>query len=154
MATQYPDTIGDAIEGAAFEFGGLVANELNIFLNREDLNVSREMQDSIEHITRRQGGELEVVVGPTAEHAQYVHEGTEPHFPPPDSLIDWVEFRAFAPDAGSPEDRALLLAIHISREGTEPNPFLDRFHQQKGRQHADAFAETLNRRINIAQSNR
>lgn len=154
MASQYPDTIGDATEGAAFEFGSLVANELNIFLNQEDLAVSREMQGSIEHMTRRQGGELEVVVGPTAEHAEYVHEGTEPHFPPPDSLIDWVEFRGFAADAGSLEDRAMLLALHISREGTEPNPFLERFHSLKGREHADAFAETLNRRIEIAQSQR
>ena len=149
MASNYSERIGDAIGGAAFEFGGLVANELNIFLNQEDLVVSREMQDSIEHFTRRQGGDLEVLVGPTAEHAHYVHEGTEPHFPPPDSLIDWVDFRGFALDAGSLEDRAFLLALHISREGTEPNPFLERFDDAKGREHARQFAEILNRRINI-----
>ena len=141
--------IEDAIQGAVFEFGGLLANELNIYLNREDLVVSRKMQDSIEFRVRRESGDLEVLVGPTIEYAEYVHEGTKPHFPPPAELIDWVDQRGFASGAGTLEERAELLAWHIFQHGTEPNPFLDRFNQQKGDQFAEKFSDVLQKRIDI-----
>lgn len=143
----YSRKLGDAIRGATFEFGGLLENELNIFLNQEDLVVSRKMQESIESVTRLEEGELEVLVGPTIHYATYVHEGTKPHFPPPAELIDWVQKRGFAAGQGSPEDRAWLLAFHISQEGTEPNPFLVRFNQQKGEELAGRFSDILQKRI-------
>jgi len=142
----YPRKVYDAIEGATFEFGGLLENELNIFLNREDLTVSRKMQESIVSEVRRSQGDLEVLVGPDIFYAEYVHEGTDPHFPPPSELIDWVLHRGFASGEGSPQHRAFLLALHISREGTEPNPFLERFNDQKGEELAGRFTAIVEKR--------
>lgn len=146
----YSRQLGEALKGATFEFGVLLENELNIFLNEEDLVVSREMQASIESVTRLDEGELEVLVGPTIHYAEYVHEGTEPHFPPPAELVDWVEKRGFAAGEGTPMERARLLAFHIAEEGTKPNPFLVNFNQQHGEQLAGRFNDILQKRINQA----
>lgn len=147
MATEYPRRLSDAIEGAAFEFGGYIANDLNQFLNDEDLVVSREMQASIRHETRREGGTLEVVAVFDAEHANYVHDGTKPHWPPKGVLLDWIQFRNFAPDAGTLEQREFLLRRHISEEGTKANPFLERYAEEYGEENAERFRSILQKRI-------
>lgn len=150
----YSRKLGEALKGATFEFGVLLENELNIFLNEEDLVVSRKMQASIESVTRLDEGELEVLVGPTIHYAEYVHDGTGPaagndrYFPPPSALINWVQKRGFAAGEGTPEERAKLLAWHIYQHGTEPNPFLERFNQQKGEKLAGRFHTILQKRIN------
>jgi hypothetical protein len=144
---EYSEKIGAALKEATFEFGGLLKNELNIFLNEEDLTVSRKMQESIESVERLEGDTLEVLVGPTVHYAEYVHQGTKPHFPPVAELIDWVQKRGFASGERTPRERARLLAFHIAEEGTEPNPFLTRFNQQKGEQLSSEYREMLQKAI-------
>ena len=147
---QNAENFRKAYEGAAMEFGGEVANELNIFLNEEDLVVSREMQNSIEWRALRGGdGAFTILVGPTIEYAEYVHEGTAPHFPPDGVLRDWIVERGFAADAGSLDEREDLLQWHIYQHGTEANPFMDRFEQDKGDDFAKQYGQILQKRIEL-----
>lgn len=53
-----------------------------------------------------------------ANYAIYVHEGTRPHFPPPQKLERWARLHGFPPGGG------FLVARAISEEGTEGRPFL------------------------------
>ncbi len=50
-----------------------------------------------------------------APYALSVHEGTRPHFPPVHAVAPWAERHGVAPWA---------LAVHISRRGTRPHPWL------------------------------
>lgn len=64
-----------------------------------------------------------VLVTFEAPWAAYVHQGTKPHFPPPQALVDWVEAVL-----GVPPEEALRVAWAvcrtIARRGTKPQPFL------------------------------
>ena len=153
--SDFPLEVARALEGAAFEFGGYLENQLNQYLNEEDLVVSREMQASIEHRVRRDGGSpIEVLVGPTAEHTEYVHDGTGPaagndrYMPPEGVLRDWIVERGFASGLGSLDEREDLLRWHIYQHGTQPNPFLERFDNEYGDQYAETYSEIVQKRLN------
>lgn len=166
----YAAETGDALEGAAFEFGGFLANQLNQYLEDEDLVVSRDMQASIVHETLREGNRIEVIAGPETKYAEYVHDGTDPFLPPYQPLRDWVEARGLASgtqdrlvqfttsDGQDVEFTAEVDLVHevtqavrykISKEGIDANPFLERFNDEKGDEFAERYAEMINERLEI-----
>lgn len=57
-----------------------------------------------------------VLIANTAEHGIYLEKGTRPHFPPVAAITPWALAHGIAPYA---------LALHISRVGTKPHPFLE-----------------------------
>ena len=59
-----------------------------------------------------------------ADHAIYVHEGTDPHWPPPGALEDWVQTVRFAPQL-TLQSRDYLARKSIAESGTEATPFMD-----------------------------
>lgn len=65
----------------------------------------------------------ECIVEYTAPYALFVEYGTEPHYISPKKLVGWVRRKL-----GIREPEALsvarAIAVKISREGTEPKPFL------------------------------
>ena len=166
----YPAVVGDALEGAAFEFGNLLANELNQYLEDEDINVSRDMQKSIVQETLRDGDVIEVLAGPKVEYAEYVHEGTDPFLPPYEPLRRWVEARGLASGTqdrlvqfttGSGEEVEFTATVDlahevtqavrykIAKEGITANPFLVRFNEEKGEEFAERYAEIIENRLDI-----
>lgn len=69
-------------------------------------------------IHQRKVRELLWEVVADANYAIYVHDGTRPHFPPPQKLERWARLHGFPPGGG------FLVARAISEEGTEGRPFL------------------------------
>lgn len=57
-----------------------------------------------------------VRVGTNAEYAEPVETGSRPHFPPLAAITPWAEAHDIEPFA---------LALHISRVGTKPHPYLE-----------------------------
>ncbi len=69
---------------------------------------------------RRGGRKPLAVFGSSSLHALPVEEGTRPHFPPVDALVDWVRFKGLDVRAGIPPRRmAFLVARKISQRGTK-----------------------------------
>lgn len=78
----------------------------------------------------------------TAKHAAFVHYGTRPHWPPLQPIVEWVRRNATKLSSGEVTIRAApgtpqrnaseaeiqriarAIQVKISREGTEPVPFL------------------------------
>lgn len=65
----------------------------------------------------------QIVFFAKAEHGYWVHEGTDPHWPPPGALRAWVVAARFAPGL-SIEKRDYLARKSISETGTPGTPFL------------------------------
>lgn len=59
------------------------------------------------------------------DYWNYVEEGTEPHWPPRQAILDWIKIKPVIPrpdDKGripTPKQLAFLISRKISREGTE-----------------------------------
>ena len=59
------------------------------------------------------------------DYWKYVEEGTEPHWPPRQAILDWIKIKPVIPrpdDRGripTPKQLAFLISRKISREGTE-----------------------------------
>ncbi len=59
------------------------------------------------------------------DYWKYVEEGTEPHWPPRQAILDWIKIKPVIPrpdDRGripTPEQLAFRISRKISREGTE-----------------------------------
>lgn len=59
------------------------------------------------------------------DYWKYVEEGTEPHWPPRQAILDWIKIKPVIPrpdDKGripTPKQLAFLISRKISREGTE-----------------------------------
>jgi hypothetical protein len=70
------------------------------------------------------GTTYEVVLN-LQDYWKYVEEGTEPHWPPRQAILDWIKIKPVIPrpdDRGripTPEQLAFLISRKISREGTE-----------------------------------
>ncbi|MGQ9642014.1 MAG: HK97 gp10 family phage protein [Candidatus Bathycorpusculaceae bacterium] len=66
---------------------------------------------------------LEYVVGSDCPYAVYVEYGTEPHTPPFDAILKWVEVKL---QLGGAEAREVAAKVvrKIAREGTEPKSFI------------------------------
>jgi len=62
----------------------------------------------------------EVVLGSRIGYAQAVNDGTEPHLADFDQIQVWARRKLGSEAAAGPVWR------HIAREGTEPNPYIDR----------------------------
>lgn len=58
-------------------------------------------------------------------YQQGVNDGTSPHFPPPAALVAWVKAK-WGLTGQAAVRGAWALAVHISRVGTRPNPYIQR----------------------------
>lgn len=65
-----------------------------------------------------------VRVGSPLDYAEYVHEGTRPHFPPIAAITPWALAHGIPP---------FVLARRIALIGTMPNPFLRRGFARSGK---------------------
>ncbi len=71
-------------------------------------------------------GEFAWAVSPSAEHADYMEQGTRPGaFPPPESIMAWLEVKRITPndDSTSMRSLAFLIGRSIQRKGIRKQPF-------------------------------
>ena len=60
----------------------------------------------------------------SAPYAMFVHEGTRPHFPPPEALLRWCELVLGIKDEKEARRAAWAIARTIAKYGTKPHTFL------------------------------
>lgn len=100
-------------------------------LNRAALEVAREARRAApkafstltQSIRASRIAQLEYHVAPGVNYARAVEEGTKPHFPNPDVLRPWVE-RVLGAKGKEADNKAFMIARHISRHGTKAHPFM------------------------------
>jgi hypothetical protein len=74
------------------------------------------LRSSIRWAFAKEGSQLVAMVGSDVEYALFVHEGTQPHFPPLSALSVWAARHGF--------ESPYLVGRAIATHGTEPNRFL------------------------------
>jgi len=95
-----------------------IANELINQLKFESpVGATGSLQQSWQIFHQSSG---EVVLGSRIEYAADVNYGTEPHIADFEQIQLWARRKLGNEDAAGPVWR------HIAREGTDPNPYLDR----------------------------
>jgi len=110
---------------------GLILEELIVDeIDRMNLSVSGEMKKSVTHIVRERLHGWLVTVGTnvkTASGYPYpigVHEGTFPHWPPSGPIREWAKRKLNISDERELRKATFLISRKISKEGTEPHPFM------------------------------
>lgn len=114
----------DEVERELMRIGLEVERHAANYLDDNKINVDGDLKKSLTHEVDRFLNLIRLKVGAGARHAPYVHFGTRPHWPPRAPLVRWAKkkFGLTDPDA---KRVGYLVARKISREGTEPKPFLD-----------------------------
>lgn len=80
-------------------------------------------RESIDYTVTPTAEGLRGVIMPHTEYAKWLHDGTNPHFPPVTALIPWVRDQLGVSEADA-KSVAFLVARKISRVGTKAHPFL------------------------------
>jgi hypothetical protein len=119
-----PEDVSRAAEVALRRFGkDLVADAVD-YLRDAGTNVDGDLSKSIESEVDRTLARVELVVDATARHADPVHEGSRPHWPPRAPIEVWVRKKLAVTETGEVKRVAFLVARKISRRGTKAVPFL------------------------------
>ena len=96
------------------------------YIDKKDLISQGDLRSSITSEIDRQIDLLIGEAGSNVAHAEAVHQGTPPHWPPVNQIQEWVEqqVRRGTMTTDDVDATAFLVARAISRRGTRPNPFL------------------------------
>ena len=135
----------DAVEAALELVGEQMVSEIKTYLRRHGKDATGELIDSISY--EIDGDSL--ILKATARHAVYVHEGTDPHWPPAGALTGWVQQVGFAPGL-SIESRDYLARKSIAESGTEALPFLEEPITRRSRAIAALLQRQIDHDINAA----
>lgn len=88
-------------------------------LDREQVNFQGDLAKSVTTDVERSGRDIQMRVGPDAEHAKYVFHGTAPHWAPIAPLKQWVDRKL----GGGPPN-PWQVQWSIAQTGTDPVDFL------------------------------
>lgn len=112
-----PQLTLSALQAATDEAALLLQREVN---DRTPVGVGGGggLRGSLSNETTRLSDGVVGLVGATAMHAEPVELGTQPHFPPPHALEDWVKAKFDPPDEEI-SGIAYAIARKISRVGTK-----------------------------------
>jgi len=128
----------ESYQAALAREGEEMVQVIRQYLRRRGKEASGELIQSI-------GYEVEgyrLILKAEAEHAIYVHEGTDPHWPPSGALEGWVRQVGFAPGL-SIETRDYLARKSVAEKGTEALPFIDDPLVQNARRIADQLENKI-----------
>jgi len=131
-------TYNNALEEALHKIGGLMVKRMEQYLRDEGKEVTGDLLQSLGY----EIGEDEIVFYATAKHGYWVHEGTDPHWPPPGALTNWVQRVGFAPGL-SIRSRDYLARKSIAETGTSASPFI----REPLERRADDIAKRLEARL-------
>lgn len=100
------------------------------------------------------GGNKYTVYLHSREYLKYIEEGTKPHFPPPDKILQWVKdkklpTRESTGDKSLPTEKQLtyLVCRKISIHGTEPNGLIAETQEQLNEIYIKRLEEALTQDI-------
>lgn len=112
------DTLALFFQHAAFLTEGVMGTVIDERQKKDP--VGGGMKGSIGH-EFVDGG---VRVGPRKDYAGYVNDGTSPHWPPHEPLVDWV-VRVFGVSGKEADRAAYAMQAKIAREGTPAMLFIE-----------------------------
>lgn len=125
-----------------------LAGKLSLALkeNLSSHNASGRLIQSITSSVAYKDGQIEVTID-AEEYAKYLNDGTKPHFPPVDKILEWVRVKPIMPRPGkdgklpTEEQLAYLIGRKISKSGTKGTHFIDKTLEQEN------FIERLEKAI-------
>lgn len=114
-----------AVEREMSIIGLQIERDAAQLLDEGKKNYEGDVKKSIKHEVKKFFDELLIlVVGAGARHAEYLHFGTRPHWPPPEPIREWVR-KKLAVEASEVNSVAFLISRKIATDGTKAYPFLD-----------------------------
>lgn len=108
------------------EYAQEVRNLYQDKLIQENRIATGELLNSVEYRVEQKGVEYDVIIT-LADYWRFIETDTEPHFPPPDALLKWIQVKPVLPrpDANgkipTPQQLAFLIGRKIAEEGTKGN---------------------------------
>lgn len=120
----------DALEGTGYD----IVESMQSKLTSEHGAFTSVLKNNIDFRVEKNGTKIELIFS-MPEHGKYLEWGTPPHFPwdkqkkqIPESLADWADAKFSGTDEKgnkmSKDQKAYILALHISKHGTKPYPFI------------------------------
>lgn len=106
------------------EYGNDVRNLYQDNLIRNNRIASGDLLNSVEYNVVQNGMEYEVTLT-LADYWKYIEEGTLPHFPPIDKILQWVQIKPVIPrpdkngNIPTPRSLAYLISRKIAKHGTQ-----------------------------------
>ena len=111
-----------SVENALLEGLLFIERKVVEYFNKNNINVSGYLRNSITSEVRREAERILGIVGTNLKYAIYVHQGTRPHWPPVKPIKKWVMRKLGIRGADVPKV-TFLVRRKISKEGTKAKPF-------------------------------
>ncbi len=133
-------TFYDEAEKLAEKIGLILERETKDVLKQNDKIATADLYKSIREKTRKMLWGYMITVFSNVNYAQYVYDGTKPHFPPINKIAKWVRIKKLSGNYSIKshgrlgkkqdqydQDRALawLIARKIAKKGTKGIKFFD-----------------------------
>lgn len=130
------------------EFGQAFINLVADKIIEADGIATGEMLNTLDFDVRQEGGHFTVYLEHT-DYFPYYDQGTEPHWPPKEPIIQWVQNKPIYPDADANgnlptvEELAFLISRKIARDGTEARNVFEAAKQQLIPEWEEKFSAAL-----------
>ena len=131
------------------EYGNEVRNLYQDKLIQNDRIATGELLNNVESQVVVNGQTYEVQLTHLQEYWKYIENGTKPHFPPMDKILEWIMVKPVLPrpnddgDLPTPRQLAYLIAREISENGTEGTHDLQDAIQEVNAKYRQRIAEAL-----------
>lgn len=105
-------------------YGPKLLDTYRLNLSESGHIASGKLKDSLEYKVEWSGGLVELSIS-LEDYWKYLEDGTKPHWPPPDKILQWIRVKPIAPRPMSngklptQEQLAYLIGRKISQEGTQ-----------------------------------
>jgi hypothetical protein len=110
------------------ELAGKLSLALKENLSSNGHSASGRLIQSITSSVAYKDGQIEVTID-AEEYAKYLNDGTNPHFPPVDKILEWVRVKPIMPRQNgklpTEEQLAYLIGRKISKSGTKATHFIE-----------------------------
>ena len=135
------------LERVLREFGNAMEEYMRENLVNNKTNASESLMRSIKHIITKDGQDYEVSIS-LEEYWKYVENGTKPHWPPRQPIIEWILVKPVIPEERNGklptiEQLGYLIRRKISEKGTKPQPFFWKSVEQAMNEFEEAIAAAI-----------
>ena len=110
--------------------GREMRQKMQAYIKENDIMAWAKLYASITNEVLRRNGYIQTTIKPNMYYAIWVHDGTEPHMPPIQPILEWVQVKrgrlgkSFLGDR-SDVSTAWAVATNIKKFGTKGHPFVD-----------------------------
>lgn len=136
------------------EYAQAVRNEYQDNLIRSDRIASGDLLNSVEYHIEQNGMEYEVKLE-LSKYWRYVEEGTRPHFPPMNKILEWINVKPVLPkpnedgDLPTPKQLAYLISRKIAKYGTEGSNDLQDAIEKINAEYSDKLVYALQEDLDV-----